>query len=219
MLDFTTGDVQRVSPGTGKTTCAWLHPDGNQVLFASTQDDPEAVSKQQAELKLREEGAERRYSWDYDQTYDLYRYDLTTKRYHRLTNSQGYDAEASYSPDGRHIVFASNRQAYTGTLTETQKERFEQDPSIMMDLYLMKADGTDVVQLTNELGYDGGPFFSPDGRRIGWRRFSPDGATAEVMTMAVDGTDPKQLTRLGALSWAPFYHPSGQYLIFATNFR
>ena len=87
----------------------------------------------------------------------------------------------------------------------------------MNDIYLMDADGSNVRRLTDVPGYDGGPFFSPDGKRICWRRFSPDGATAEIMTMNVDGSDPRQLTRMGAMSWAPFYHPSGEYLIFTTN--
>ena len=74
-----------------------------------------------------------------------------------------------------------------------------------------------VRRLTESLGYDGGPFFSPDGKRIVWRRFSPDGHTAEVWSMKIDGSDKRQLTRLGHMSWAPFYHPSGDYLIFTTN--
>src|SRR5690606_13754053 len=61
------------------------------------------------------------------------------------------------------------------------------------------------------------PFFSPDGERIVWRRFSPDGKTAEVFTMKADGTDEKQITRLNAMSWAPIFHPSGDYIVFTTN--
>ena len=61
------------------------------------------------------------------------------------------------------------------------------------------------------------PFFSPDGSRIVWRRFSEDGAVANVFTMKVDGSDLVQVTDFGAMSWAPFYHPSGEYLIFTSN--
>ena len=81
----------------------------------------------------------------------------------------------------------------------------------------MDADGENVRRLTTEPGYDGGPFFSPDGRRICWRRFNTEGVLAEIMTMNVDGSDQRPLTKLGAMSWAPFYHPSGDYLIFTTN--
>ena len=68
-LDFETGDTMSISPGFGKTTCAWLHPDGNRVMFASTQFDPEAKQKQIDELAFRESGLMRRYSWDYDPEY------------------------------------------------------------------------------------------------------------------------------------------------------
>ncbi|MEO1980253.1 MAG: M20/M25/M40 family metallo-hydrolase, partial [Fuerstiella sp.] len=85
------------------------------------------------------------------------------------------------------------------------------------EIYLMNADGSNVRRLTTSPGYDGGPFFAPDGKSICWRRFSENGATAEIMTMHLDGTHQQQITRLGAMSWAPYYHPSGQYLIFTTN--
>ena len=61
------------------------------------------------------------------------------------------------------------------------------------------------------------PFFSPDGKRICWRRFAENGATAEVYSMDINGGDVKRLTNIGAMSWAPYYHPSGDYLIFTTN--
>src|SRR2546423_15609604 len=69
---------------------------------------------------------------------------------HPLTNNSAYDAECAYSPEGKWIVFTSNRS---------------QD----LDLYVMRNDGSHVVQLTKTPGYDGGPFFSPDGKRIVYR--------------------------------------------------
>ena len=217
LLDFETGDIQRVSPGHGKTTCAWIHPNGYSVLYASTQDDPAARQKQTKELQARASGEQRRYSWDYDENYDIYQYDLVSKTYQNLTATAGYDAEGSWSPDGKQIAFASNRRAFTDKLTNREAERFKLDPSYMMDLFIMDADGGNVRQLTEAPGYDGGPFFSPDGRQICWRRFSEDGATAEIMVMNADGSDKRQLTKMGAMSWAPFFHPSGDYLIFTTN--
>ena len=90
LMDLETGDTRRVSPGTGKTTCAWIHPDG-RILFASTHDDPEARQKQEAELEFRASGESRRYQWDYDENFELYlaRPDGLTSE--RLTRARGYD--------------------------------------------------------------------------------------------------------------------------------
>jgi Tol biopolymer transport system component len=216
-MDRETGDTRRVSPGVGKTTCAWIHPDNQHVLFASTQFDPEAQKKQQAEIEFRHSGKTRRYAWDYDEQYELVTCDLKSGEYQRLTNALGYDAEGSYSPDGKWICFASNRRAYSGELTPEEQKLFEVDPSSAIDLYMMKADGSDVRRLTDTPGYDGGPFFSADGRSICWRRFSENGVTAEIMVMDADGKNQRALTHMQAMSWAPFFHPSGDYLVFATN--
>ena len=214
-LDLTTGDTTRISNGVGKTTCAWVGP-GGRVLFASTHHDPTSAEQQQAELDFRASGQTRRYSWDYDPQFELYAAE-TDGSLTRLTDAAGYDAEGSFSPDGRTILFASNRDAYVTGLTGERKTLLERDPSYFIDLYRMDADGSNVERLTDTPGYDGGPFFSPDGGRICWRRFGEDGATAEIMTAAADGKDVRQLTKTGAMSWAPFYHPSGEYLIYTTN--
>jgi Tol biopolymer transport system component len=217
LMDLTTGDQQQVSPGHGKTTCAWIHPTDNKVVYASTQADPEAVDKQKAEIDFRASGQTRRYSWDYDEQYDLFEADLDTGNYKRLTTELGYDAEGSYSPDGKRIAFGSNRHAYAGNLNTKEQELLDRDQSYFMEIYIMNADGSGVKRLTNVAGYDGGPFFSPDGKRIVWRRFSEAGDTAEVYSMKIDGSDVQQLTSVNAMSWAPYYHPSGDYIIFTNN--
>lgn len=217
LMDLATGDTTRVSPGSGKTTCAWVHPDGGKVIFASTHADTGAAAKQEAELKDRLEGTVRKYAWDYDEHFDIWEGGTDGSGLVNLTRTTGYDAEGSYSPDGKWIAFASNRHAYSAPLNDADAARFEVDKSYLMDIYIMRADGTEARRLTDVKGYDGGPFFNADGSRICWRRFNEKGDLAEIWTMNADGTDPLQLTHLGAMSWAPYFHPSGDYLIFATN--
>ncbi|MEM7145669.1 MAG: M28 family peptidase [Verrucomicrobiota bacterium] len=221
LLDLETGDTSRISPGHGKTTCAWIHPDDNRVLYASTQDDPNSLALQKAEYEERASGTERRYAWDYDPHFDLFEYNIEKGDYRNLTKTKGYDAEGAYSPDGEWIVFASNRHAYDGTdkLSKADEKWFAMNPSSLMDIYIMRTDGSDLKRLTKTKGYDGGPFFDHDGTKITWRRFNEKGDKAEIWTMNTDGSDQKQITRLGAMSWAPYFHPSGEYLVFATNLQ
>ncbi|MDP7010088.1 MAG: peptidase M28, partial [Verrucomicrobiota bacterium] len=218
IMSLETGDVNRVSPGMGKTTCSFFRPGTDEVLFASTHQDKGSKSKQKAELDFRASGKTRRYSWDYDEHMDIFSARRNGSGAKRLTNAHGYDAEGAYSPDGKKIVFCSIRSAYgEAKLTDKEKERLKYDPSYFGEIYIMNADGSYQKRMTYLPGYDGGPFFSPDGKRIIWRHFSEKGDTADVFTMKVDGTDLRRLTDFGAMSWAPYYHPSGEYVAFASN--
>ena len=216
-LDFASGETKRISPGYGKTTCSFFRPRSDQILFASTHHDPRSKALQQEEIDFRTSGKERRYAWDYDPEFELYAFSEKSGQTARLTTARGYDAEGSYSPDGQWIVFSSNRDAYSRTLSAAEQKQLEIDPSYFAEIYIMRADGSEPRRLTNAAGYDGGPFFFPDGSRIIWRRFDEQGLIADVWTAKPDGTDARQITKFGAMSWAPYVHPSGQYVLFASN--
>jgi Tol biopolymer transport system component len=101
----------------------------------------------------------------------------------------------------------------------------------------MRVDGTNLRRLTHTLGYDGGPFFSPDGKSIVYRTYHP--ATAqdsaeyraliernlvrpsrmEIWVMNADGSGQRQVTRLGGANFAPFFHPDGRRILFASNYK
>jgi len=217
VLDLGTGDSTRVSPGVGKTTCAFFRPGTDEIEFASTHADPKSKQLQDEENAFRASGKERRYAWDYDPEMDIYAYNQKTRAMKRLTDARGYDAEGSYSPDGQWLVFTSMRDAYNRTLSDAEKKKLAEDPSFFAEIYIMRADGSGQQRLTTVNGYDGGPFFTPDGKRIVWRRFDESGLIADVWTMNLDGSDQRQVTDFGAMSWAPYFHPSGAYILFASN--
>ena len=217
VLNLADGSSQKVSPGIGLTTCSWIHPTLDMVMFSSTHEDPDARAKQVQEISIRNSGISRPYGWDYDRHYDIYQADSNGNNLVNLTNIDGYDAEGSYSADGSQILFASNREAYQRNLSQAEQKLFDDDASYFMDLYLMDADGSNVRQITNSPGYDGGPFFSPDNNKVVWRRFNPDGNSAEIWTMNVDGSGQRQLTADAMVSWGPYYHPSGDYIIYSSN--
>ncbi|NQV71155.1 MAG: PD40 domain-containing protein [Pseudohongiella sp.] len=217
VMDLARGTSRKVSPGIGLTTCSWIHPTKDLVMFSSTHADPNALAKQAEEIAIRDSGIERPYGWDYDRHYDIYQADSNGANLVNLTKADGYDAEGSYSTDGRQILFASNREAYSRRLSQAEQKLFEDDAAYFMDLYLMDADGSNVRQLTQSPGYDGGPFFSPDNQKVVWRRFNPDGNSAEIWTMDVDGSNQRQLTADAMVSWGPYFHPSGDYIIYSSN--
>jgi len=205
-LDLETGNSHCISTGIGKTTCAFLRPGTSEVLFASTHLDPNAVSKQKEEIELRAFGKNRCYSWDYDDQMDIFSAQRDGSGIKRLTKTKGYEAEGSYSPDGSKIVFCSLRDIYSSSnLSPEDLKRLEIDPAFYGEIYIMNSDGSNQTRLTDSPGYDGGPFFTPNGKRIVWRRFEENVAIADVYTMLLDGSDVRKITEFNAMSWGRLF--------------
>lgn len=201
IMDLETGKTRRLSPGVGRTTCPYFRPDGKKVIFASSHLDPEARKHQEAEYKQREEdrkaGRRRRYQWDFDPYMEIFECNLDGTGLKRLTDAPGYDAEGSYSSDGKHIVFCSNR---TGSL----------------QLHIMDADGSNVRQLTKVANvYNGGPFFSPDGSRVVFRSDRKEKDRLQLYVINSDGTGERSLTDNDHwVYWAPFWYKDGRHIIY-----
>ncbi len=113
-----------------------------------------------------------------------------------LTHSSGYDAEGSFSNDGKHIVFTSTRNG---------------NPN----LYIMDADGSNVRQLTHQPAYNGGPFFSPDDKWVIFRSDRKKKDMLQLYAISADGKHEVELTNnLDTVNWAPYFHPSGKYIVY-----
>lgn len=201
-------NVHLVSTGDGRTTCSYFFPKRERILYSSTH----GAAKECPPRPDYSHG----YVWPIYPTYDIYtaRPDGTDLK--QLTNTPGYDAEATISTDGKKIVFTSMRDGD-------------------LDIYTMDADGQHVRRLTTELGYDGGPFFSRDGRQIVYRAYHPktpeeiarykqklaenviEPNVFEIWVMNVDGSNKRQVTHLGAASFAPYFFPDAKRIIFASN--
>jgi Tol biopolymer transport system component len=141
--------------------------------------------------------------------------DLNGKIVKKLTNTTGYDAEATLSPDGEKMLFTSTRNGD-------------------LDLYVMELKTGKIKQITKELGYDGGAWFSADGKKIIWRASRPKTEAdikeykeflaenlvaptqMEVFIANSDGSGAKQITSLGQANWAPNFLKDGR-IIFCSN--
>jgi len=197
-----------VSTGKGRTTCGYFTADGSRIIYASTHlGSPDCPPNPD-----RAAG----YVWPLYKTFDIFSAKRDGTDLRRLTTANGYDAEATVSPNGRKIIFTSTR-----------------DNDI--ELYEMDVDGKNQRRLTTEIGYDGGAFYSQDSQWIVWRASRPKTdvevrqfrellakdlvmpSKLEIMVMKADGTQKKQLTSNGAANFAPYFHPNGKQIIFASN--
>lgn len=208
--DLRTTPPTKVSINGGRTTCSYFLPGDSLVLFGSTHEGSHSCPSHPAQ---REDG---KYVWPIYPSFDIYVADLKGNIRKQLTDTPGYNAEATVSPKGDRIVFTSMRDGD-------------------LDLYTMNIDGSDVKRVTSELGYDGGAFFSPDGSKLLWRASRPKSAeeaeeykellkqgmvtptNMELYVANADGSDARKITDLGQANWAPFWHPSGEKVIFASN--
>jgi len=201
--------VKMVSNGDGRTTCSYFFKGNKRVIYASTHGG----KKECPPNPDMSQG----YVWAVYPDFDLYTATPDGKDIKKLTNTPGYDAEATISPDGKKIIFTSER---SGDL----------------ELYSMDIDGKNLKQLTDAVGYDGGAFYSPDSKMIVYRRSTPKNeaevsryksllarhlivpTTFEIWVMNADGSNKRQITNLAGGSFAPYFTPDGKKIIFCTNY-
>lgn len=210
VLDLATGLSKRISDGKGKTTCAYFLPDG-RIVYSSTKaagpEPPPPADKSQG------------YRWPLYREFDIYLLDPRTGEEKRLTDSDGYDAETTVSPDGKRLVFMSQRDGAFG-------------------LFTVNVDGSDLRTVTKKRCYTGGAFFSPDGLSLVYRSFYPAGAEQEaqldrmlteralipfkgivfeIYVSDIDGNNERGVTRMGKINFAPAFLPDGKRIIFTSD--
>jgi len=146
-------------------------------------------------------GGDHSYVWKYFPGMDIWEYTFATGQLRRLTTTDGYDAECSYSPNGKQIVFASFRDGD-------------------QEIYICDADGGNARRITYAKGGDGGPFFSPDGQRICYRSDRHGDGNLQVFVNNLEGTAEHDLTGHDVFHWCPFWHRSGKWLVYTrADFR
>lgn len=204
-------EYKRVSTGKGRTTCGAFTKDGRHVIYASTHLGADTCPPVPDRKKYGN-----KYIWPLYDSYDIFMADLDGKIVKQLTTRKGYDAEATISPDGKKMIYTSDKDGD-------------------IDLYVMDLKTGKEKRITNTLGYDGGAWFSPDGKKIIWRASRPTTEAAikeykdllaenlvaptnmEVFIADANGNNVKQVTSFGNANWAPAYMPDSKRIIFASN--
>jgi TolB protein len=201
-------NTRRISPPDSANTCGWFYPGRNdRLLFATTTAAPVNAAPPGYQ---RESGD---YRWQFPPEMDIIALDLadadgTAQGFETLVSDESaYLAEGSISPDGRHLLYTS---LATGD----------------GDLWVKDLQTGDVRPIVEAPGYDGGPFFSPDGRRITYRSDRKKNDLLQVfvadLAFGDDGSiigieREHQITRNDHVNWCPFWIRDGRSLVYATS--
>ena len=138
-----------------------------------------------------------RHGWP---TYEIYVMDNDGNNQQRLTNNPNFDTSPSWSPDGKWIAFASDRDGHG---------------PLIFEIYVMDADGGNQQNLTNNPNDDTSPSWSPDGK---WIAFASDrDGNFEIYLMDSDGNNQQRLTNNDFYDAQPSWSPDGKRIVFSSE--
>lgn len=200
-------NVRRISPEGSANTCGWFHPtEPGVIIFASTIGEPTESTPPGYQ---RDTG---RYRWMFPPEMTIVRThvdraDGTPESLEVLIDRDAYVAECALSPCGRYLVYCS----------------LESNEG---DLFVRDIETGRTTRVVEARGYDGGPFFSPDGKRITYRSDRRGNSLLQLFVGELAFNDRGEVVGLKAehqltdnehVNWAPFWHPGGRHLVYATS--
>jgi dipeptidyl aminopeptidase/acylaminoacyl peptidase len=192
-------------PGTGKDF-TWS-PDGKQIAFVSSTPgegadeaggDPMVITR----YLYKPDAGEGMTRFNDNQRLHIFVVDIASKQVRQLTRGNYDEHSIDWSPDGKQLVFASNREP-------------NQDEFFNYDLFTLQLADNSIHRLTATEYCEYDPLWSPDGKSIvylGTRRGLTDRETTmedtHVWLMNADGSNRREIgnvidNRQGAPQWAP----------------
>jgi Tol biopolymer transport system component len=209
------GQPLRLTTGNSGGPAAWTQ-DGSEIVFASpakglgslwrisaSGGTPQRVAGpgEAIEPSISRRGNQLAYQ-SYKESDTTWRLDLKDERHAlapatRLLSGRGFVARPSYSPDGKKIVFESDRMGYS-------------------DIWMCDSDGSNCSQLTDLHGRSGTARWSPSGRYISFESIAEDYYQVGVVEVP-DGT-PHLLTPFpGVNNGAPNWSRDGEWIYFYSS--
>ncbi|VAX36566.1 tolB protein precursor, periplasmic protein involved in the tonb-independent uptake of group A colicins [hydrothermal vent metagenome] len=212
-----TEDPILVSPPGSASTCGWFHPiNKGEIMFGSTLIPPGSG------ISPGYKGPNKsKYTWEFPHEMEIVTRTLavlgaeTDSEPTPMFTKPGYDAEGSYSPDGRYILYA-----------HVDEERSAQIGRPDADLYVYDTKTDTQIPMVIHDGYDGGPFFSPDMNWICYRSDRLGDANLQLFVAEIDYAPDGsikgikrevQLTDNDWVNWAPYFHPSGRFMVYTSS--
>jgi len=172
-------------------------PDGSKVVFRKEADDKTlylADSEGGGEIALPFIGGNMDWSPDGSQFVhqvkssrvksEIFLYTLATGKDVNLTPDDAYDADPSFSYDGKQIAFASIRDGN-------------------VEIYVINTDGSNVRRITNHPAFDNYPVFSPDGMQIAFQSNRDDERGGVYLQNLNDLSPPVRISPLYGMGIVP----------------
>lgn len=215
----------RISPPGSANTCGWFDPvDLSRVIYGSTVGAPGNDQKSGFQVGTR------KYVWMFPDEMEIVEqsvFDIggateVTKRSRgpvrpdtsprTLFSLPNYDAEASFTRDGKFVLYAHVRDEPTRGRPDA-------------DIFIYDLEAKSHTPLVVADGYDGGPFFSPDDKWICYRSDRRGDDLLQLFIAELDWQNGKpvgikreiQITDDSAVNWAPYWHPSGKFLVYGSS--
>jgi TolB protein len=185
-------DLRPLTQNPGYDAEATVSPDGKRIVFTSLRDGD----------------------------LDIYTMDIDGGNLKRLTNKLGYDGGAFFSPDGSLICYRAQhpetpeeQQAYRDLLARNLVR-----PSVM-DLWVMKGDGTNKRRVLSNGAANFAPYFTPDGKRLIFSSNlnQPGGRNFDLFLVNLDGSRLEQVTFNPTFDGFPMFSPDGKKLLWASK--
>lgn len=187
-------DIVRLTDADGYDAEGTVSPDGRKIVFTSTRD---------GDLEI--------YTMNVDGTEQT-----------RLTFEKGYDGGPFFSPDSQWIVYRAGHPTEPDEIA-AYDDLIARDLVMPDDLeiWIMRADGSEKRQLTAYGGANWAPFFHPGGEKIIFAsdmdNENPRVPNFELYMINIDGTGLERLTFDPAFDGFPIFSPDGSKLLFASN--
>jgi len=190
------------------------NPDGSdlQVLFQTDAYDAEAT--------ISQDGSRIVFVSTSGGDLDIYSMNADGSDVQQLTDAPGYDGGPFFSPDASKIVYRARYPEEADELADYQRLLGENlvRPGVL-DIYVMDADGSNQVRLTDNDAANFAPYFHPSGEKVIFASNMNDtsGRNFDLFMVNLDGTGLEQVTFGDDFESFPMFTPDGKHLVFASN--
>jgi Tol biopolymer transport system component len=209
--DFSKGYVWAIYPGYDLFSAA---PNGSDVKRITT------TPGYDAEAVISPNGKKITFTSMRDGDLDIYTMDLDGRNVRRLTSEIGYDGGPFWSYDSQWIVFRAHHPKTEKEIADYKallKENLIRPTAL--EIWVMKADGSNKRQITNNGKANFAPYFFPDGKRVIFASnvADPRGRDFDLYSVNIDGTQLERVTFNPTFDGFPMFSPDGKRIVFASN--